>query len=66
MPGATGIGLVAAIPAVILYNQLSRSIASYRALVRETSDEVERLVSRDIDRRAANRPPVAVVRRGQA
>jgi biopolymer transport protein ExbB len=63
---ATGIGLVAAIPAVILYNQLSRSIASYRALVRETSDEVERLVSRDIDRRAANRPPVAVVRRGQA
>jgi biopolymer transport protein ExbB len=63
---ATGIGLVAAIPAVILYNQLSRSIAGYRALVRETSDEVERLVSRDIDRRAANRPPVALARRGQA
>lgn len=61
---ATGIGLVAAIPAVILYNQLSRSIATYRALVRETSDEVERLVSRDIDRRAANRPPAALVRRG--
>jgi biopolymer transport protein ExbB len=61
---ATGIGLVAAIPAVILYNQLSRSIAGYRALVRETSDEVERLVSRDIDRRAANRPPAALVRRG--
>ncbi len=63
---ATGIGLVAAIPAVILYNQLSRSIAGYRALVRETSDEVERLVSRDIDRRAANRPPVVLARRGQA
>lgn len=61
---ATGIGLVAAIPAVILYNQLSRSIATYRALVRETGDEVERLVSRDIDRRAANRPPAALVRRG--
>ncbi|HWV82067.1 MAG TPA: tonB-system energizer ExbB [Hyphomicrobiaceae bacterium] len=61
---ATGIGLVAAIPAVILYNQLSRSIATYRALVRETSDEVERLVSRDIDRRAASRPPAALVRRG--
>jgi biopolymer transport protein ExbB len=56
---ATGIGLVAAIPAVILYNHLSRSIATYRALVRETSDEVERLVSRDIDRRAANRSPAA-------
>jgi len=61
---ATGIGLVAAIPAVILYNHLSRSIAAYRALVRETSDEVERLVSRDIDRRALNRPPAALARRG--
>ena len=58
---ATGIGLVAAIPAVILYNQLSRSIAIYRALVRETSDEVERLVSRDIDRRLANWPPAAAL-----
>ena len=56
---ATGIGLVAAIPAVILYNHLSRSIAIYRALVRETSDEVERLVSRDIDRRVADRSPAA-------
>jgi len=61
---ATGIGLVAAIPAVILYNHLSRAIAVYRSHVRETSDEVERLVSRDIDRRAANRPPAALVRRG--
>ena len=61
---ATGIGLVAAIPAVILYNQLNRSIATYRALVRETNDEVQRLVSRDLDRRAANRPPAALVRRG--
>ena len=61
---ATGIGLVAAIPAVILYNQLNRSIATYRALVRETNEEVQRLVSRDLDRRAANRPPAALVRRG--
>jgi biopolymer transport protein ExbB len=62
---ATAIGLVAAIPAVILYNQLNRSIAEYRALVKETSGEVERLVSRDIDRRSANRAlPAALVRRG--
>ena len=62
---ATAFGLVAAIPAVILYNQLSRSIAEYRALVRESGGEVERLVSRDLDRRALGRPPAAtLVRRG--
>ena len=30
---ATAVGLFAAIPAVIIYNQFARSIASYRALV---------------------------------
>ena len=34
---ATAIGLVAAIPAVIIYNQLARAIAGYRALVRENA-----------------------------
>ncbi len=61
---ATAIGLVAAIPAVILYNQLSRSITGYRALVRETGGEVERLVSRELDRRSVARPSPALVRRG--
>ena len=62
---ATAFGLVAAIPAVILYNQLARSIAEYRALVRESGGEVERLVSRDLDRRSLGRPPAAtLVRRG--
>jgi biopolymer transport protein ExbB len=63
---ATAFGLVAAIPAVILYNHLSRSIAEYRALVRESGGEVERLVSRDLDRRSMSRPPAAatLVRRG--
>ncbi len=61
---ATAIGLVAAIPAVILYNQLSRSIVSYRALVRETGGEVERLVSRELDRRSMAKPLPALVRRG--
>ena len=47
---ATAIGLVAAIPAVIIYNQFARWIAGYRALVGDASAEVLRLVSRDLDR----------------
>ena len=49
---ATAIGLFAAIPAVIIYNQFARSIARYRALVGDASAEVLRLVSRDLDRGA--------------
>jgi len=48
---ATAMGLVAAIPAVILYNQLARAIAGYRALLRENASEVERILSRELDRR---------------
>lgn len=47
---ATAIGLVAAIPAVVIYNVFSRSIAGYKALLADTSAEVMRLVSRDLDR----------------
>ena len=47
---ATAIGLVAAIPAVIIYNQFSRWTAGYRALVGDASAHVQRLVSRDLDR----------------
>ena len=47
---ATAIGLVAAIPAVIVYNQFSRWTAGYRALVGDASAHVQRLVSRDLDR----------------
>ena len=46
---ATGLGLVAAIPAVVIYNSFSRSIAGYRALVADSSAELLRLVSRDLD-----------------
>ncbi len=53
---ATAIGLVAAIPAVIIYNQFARSIAAYRASVGEASAEVQRLVSRDLDRGSAAGP----------
>jgi biopolymer transport protein ExbB len=47
---ATALGLVAAIPAVVIYNMFSRQIASYRAALSDTSAEVLRLVSRDLDR----------------
>lgn len=53
---ATAIGLVAAIPAVVIYNMFARSISGYKLMLGDASAAVERLVSRDIDRRAV---PVA-------
>lgn len=50
---ATAIGLVAAIPAVIIYNLFARSVTSYRHLLADVSAGVERLVSRDLDMRTA-------------
>jgi biopolymer transport protein ExbB len=47
---ATALGLFAAIPAVIIYNQFARSLGRYRALVGDASAEVLQLVSRDLDR----------------
>ncbi|WP_157089852.1 tonB-system energizer ExbB [Bosea sp. WAO] len=47
---ATAIGLVAAIPAVIIYNVFSRSIAGYRATLSDASGEVLRHLSRDLER----------------
>lgn len=46
---ATAMGLVAAIPAVILYNLLARQIGGYRAQLRQLAKQVMRLVSRDLD-----------------
>jgi biopolymer transport protein ExbB len=48
---ATAFGLVAAIPAVMIYNVLARSTAHYRALLGDASAHIMRLVSRDLDRR---------------
>lgn len=48
---ATALGLVAAIPAVVIYNQLVRSITNYRALLGDASAQVMLLVSRDHSRR---------------
>jgi biopolymer transport protein ExbB len=47
---ATAIGLVAAIPAVVIYNVFARSIGGYRMLLADISAQVLRLVSRDLDR----------------
>jgi biopolymer transport protein ExbB len=48
---ATAVGLVAAIPAVIIYNIFARSIAGYRALLSDASAEVLQHLSRDLERR---------------
>ena len=42
---ATAIGLVAAIPAVVIYNVFSRSIGGYRAMLADASANVLRLVA---------------------
>jgi biopolymer transport protein ExbB len=56
---ATAFGLAAAIPAVVIYNVFSRSIAGYRALLGDAAAEVLRLVSRDLDRPVAVPAPSA-------
>jgi biopolymer transport protein ExbB len=47
---ATAIGLVAAIPAVIIYNHFSRVTKGYMELVSRASGAAGRLLSRDLDR----------------
>jgi len=49
---ATALGLVAAIPAVVVYNICARAIATYRARLRDGGALVERLVSRALDAEA--------------
>lgn len=49
---ATAIGLVAAIPAVVIYNVFARAIAGQKALLADAVAEVMRTLSRDLDRRA--------------
>jgi len=47
---ATAIGLVAAIPAVIIYNHFARMTKGYLELVSRSSGAAGRLLSRDLDR----------------
>jgi biopolymer transport protein ExbB len=49
---ATALGLVAAIPAVVMYNLFSRWNAGYRALQGDAAAALLRLISRDLDRGA--------------
>ncbi len=46
---ATAIGLVAAIPAVIIYNHFTRKTAGYLDIVGQASGAATRLLSRDLD-----------------
>jgi biopolymer transport protein ExbB len=55
---ATATGLVAAIPAVIIYNHFSRATRGYLDLVGGASGTAGRLLSRDLDRRY-NKPSAA-------
>jgi biopolymer transport protein ExbB len=47
---ATALGLIAAIPAVMIYNVLARQTTHYRALLGDASAAIMGLVSRDLDR----------------
>ncbi len=54
---ATALGLVAAIPAVVIYNYLARSIAAYRALLGDASAQVLLLISRQDSLEVRRHPP---------
>ena len=47
---ATAVGLVAAIPAVVIYNVFARAIAGHKASLADAVAETMRLLSRDLDR----------------
>jgi biopolymer transport protein ExbB len=49
---ATAMGLIAAIPAVVMYNAFARAITGYRAQLGDAAAEVLRHLSRDLDREA--------------
>ncbi|MFH5772867.1 tonB-system energizer ExbB [Paracoccus sp. NGMCC 1.201697] len=51
---ATAIGLVAAIPAVVIYNVFARAITGYRLRLANAAAGVKRLVSRDLDFRGTD------------
>jgi biopolymer transport protein ExbB len=56
---ATAFGLVAAIPAVVIYNHLARVIAGYRILLGDASAQLLLMVSRGQLRRASALPRAA-------
>lgn len=56
---ATALGLVAAIPAVVIYNLFARWTAVWRARLADAAAGVERLVSRDLDHDRLAHSPLA-------
>jgi biopolymer transport protein ExbB len=56
---ATALGLVAAIPAVVIYNHLARVIAGYRTLLGDASAQLLLMVSRGQGHRAVSRQRAA-------
>ena len=50
---ATAMGLIAAIPAVLIYNLLARAVAGYRRLIAEAAALTACAVSRDLEGKAA-------------
>ncbi len=56
---ATALGLVAAIPAVVIYNHLARVITGYRTLLGDASAQLLLMVSRGSGQRPASRPRAA-------
>ena len=59
---ATAIGLVAAIPAVIIYNHFARATRGYGDLVQRASGTAMRMLSRDLDRAEPAARPQALPR----
>ena len=59
---ATACGLIAAIPAVVIYNVFARVVAGYRLLLGDLATAVLALASRDLDRAA----PRAILLRSAA
>lgn len=56
---ATACGLVAAIPAVVIYNHFARAINGYRAQLGDIATALLTLVSRDLDRQQGSDRPEA-------
>lgn len=54
---ATAMGLAAAIPAVLIYNGLTRSIAGYRRLLNEVAVLTACILSREVERKDQLRDP---------
>jgi biopolymer transport protein ExbB len=59
---ATALGLVAAIPAVVIYNVFARSITGYKAQVADASAQVLLLVSRDLDQPTGERAQAPIAK----